>query len=272
MAKQFSRSQLQAIADALGDTSEGLTGSEIAHLLAACRIPDTSPEITKRHRLFNAFASHQNAQQNRIPILAFIRYSMKPETYVRTPERFEPMRARLNRALLFAGLQVEANGSLVSADAADTISEAERRARELRTDMETLGIHPEVLRFCRDELMADNYFHAVLEAVKSIADRLREKTGLGSDGAVLVDQVLGGDPPLVCINGWANETDRSEQRGFAHLVKGIFGMFRNTTAHAPKIAWAVDKSSAEEALSLVSLVHRRLDTTIMPPRVSPSAT
>jgi uncharacterized protein (TIGR02391 family) len=138
--------------------------------------------------------------------------------------------------------------------------------------METLGIHPEVLRFCRDELMADNYFHAVLEAVKSIADRLREKTGLGSDGAVLVDQVLGGDPPLVCINGWANETDRSEQRGFAHLVKGIFGMFRNTTAHAPKIAWAVDKSSAEEALSLVSLVHRRLDTTIMPPRVSPSAT
>ena len=65
MAKQFTRSQLQAIADALGDTSEGLTGSEIARLLATCRIADTSPEITKRHRLFNAFVSHQNEKQNR---------------------------------------------------------------------------------------------------------------------------------------------------------------------------------------------------------------
>jgi Protein of unknown function (Hypoth_ymh) len=47
-----------------------------------------------------------------------------------------------------------------------------------------------------------------------------------------VDQALGGDPPLTCINAWSNDTDRSEQRGFANLVKGIFGMFRNTTAHA----------------------------------------
>jgi uncharacterized protein (TIGR02391 family) len=267
MAKQFTRAQLQAIADALGDTSEGLTGSEIAHLLATCHIPDTSPEITKRHRLFNAFANHQNAKQDRIPILAFIRHAMKPEAYIRTPDRYEPMRARLNRALLFAGMQIEANGKLVSADAAQTISEAQRRARELRTDMETLGIHPEVLRFCRDELLADNYFHAVLEAVKSIADRIREKTGLSSDGAVLVDQALGGDPPLVCINAWSSDTDRSEQRGFTNLVKGIFGMFRNPTAHTPRIRWAVNKSDAEEALSLVSLVHRRLDDTSMPPRV-----
>jgi hypothetical protein len=197
MAKQFTRSQLQAIADALGDTSEGLTGSEIARLLATCRIADTSPEITKRHRLFNAFVSHQNEKQNRIRILAFIRHSMKPEAYIRTPDRYEPMRARLNRALLFAGLQVEANSKLVGADAAETISEAQRREKELRTDMETIGIHPEVLRFCRDELLADNYFHAVLEAVKSIADRLREKTGLSSDGAGAVGCSVTGTVPHI---------------------------------------------------------------------------
>jgi uncharacterized protein (TIGR02391 family) len=264
--KLFTQAQLQAIADALGDTSEGLTGSEIAHLLATCSIQDTSPEITKRYRLYNAFAAHQNAQQDRRRILGFIRFAMKPETHLRVSERYEPLRARLNRALLFAGLQVEDNGALVHADAAQTISEAQRRARELRADMETIGIHPEVLRFCRDELLADNYFHAVLEAVKSIADRIRERTGLSSDGAVLVDQALVGDPPLVCINAWRTDTDRSEQRGFVNLVKGIFGMFRNTTAHAPKINWAVDKSAAEEALSLVSLVHRRLDVASMPPR------
>ncbi len=30
-----------------------------------------------------------------------------------------------------------------------------------------------MLRFCREELLADNYFHAVLEAVKSVADKMR---------------------------------------------------------------------------------------------------
>jgi hypothetical protein len=60
MADVFTQSQLQAIADALGDTSDGLTGGEIAHLLATCAIKDTDPEHTKRHRLYNAFAHDQN--------------------------------------------------------------------------------------------------------------------------------------------------------------------------------------------------------------------
>jgi uncharacterized protein (TIGR02391 family) len=179
-------------------------------------------------------AEAQNTKQDRVPILAFIRYAMKPESYARLPGRYDPMRARLNRALLFAGLKVEANGELVAAEAAQTLSEAQRRANELRADLEIVGVHSEILRFCREELLAENYFHAVLEAAKSIADRLRERTGLSSDGAVLVDQALGGNPPLLVINAWETETDKSEQRGFANLVKGVFAMFRNPTAHAPK--------------------------------------
>jgi hypothetical protein len=34
----FSQAQLEAIAVALGDTKEGLTNSEIEHLLATCKI------------------------------------------------------------------------------------------------------------------------------------------------------------------------------------------------------------------------------------------
>jgi hypothetical protein len=42
MPEVFTQSQLQAIADALGDTSEGLSGSEIKHLLETCRMGDPS--------------------------------------------------------------------------------------------------------------------------------------------------------------------------------------------------------------------------------------
>jgi hypothetical protein len=36
-------------------------------------------------------------------------------------------------------------------------------------------------------------------------------------------------------------------------------MLRNPTAHAPRIQWAVTKEDTEGLLSLVSLIHRRLD-------------
>jgi uncharacterized protein (TIGR02391 family) len=265
--KIFSQSQLQAIADALADTSEGLTGSEIGHLLATCRMNDPAPTLTKRHRLYNAFAERQNRAQNRRAILEFIRQAMRPELYARASERFEPMRANLNRSLAFAGLAVDASGMLTTAEAATTLTEAQRRARELRADLEVRGVHPDVLRFCQEELLADNHFHAVLEAVKSVADKLRSRTGLTDDGAPLIDRALGGDPPMFAINSLKTESEKSEQRGFANLVKGTFGMFRNPTAHAPRIHWPLGQEDAEDLLSLVSLIHRRIDGGHMPPRV-----
>jgi uncharacterized protein (TIGR02391 family) len=267
MPKLFTQSQLQAIADALGDTTEGLTGSEIHHLFLTAHIMDVDPPATKRIRLYNAFVNCQNAMQDRRHILAFVRFAMKPEQYARAPERFEPMRANLNRALTFAGLAVDASGDLVSVERARTLSEAQQRALDLRTDLEIRNVHPDVLRFCREELVKENYFHAVLEATKSVADKVRQRTGLADDGAVLVDRALGGERPMLAINDLASESERSEQRGFANLVKGAFGMFRNTTAHAPKISWAVDKSDAEDVLTILSLIHKRLDAATMPPRI-----
>jgi hypothetical protein len=162
----FSQSHVEAIAAALGDTSEGLTGSEIAHLLQVCGIPDPTPQITKRHRLHNAFAASQNCRQDRKAILAFIRTSMKPERYLGCAERFEAMRANLNRALAFAGLIIGASGTLAVVDRVTTIADAERRARELRHDLVRREVHPDVLRFCKSELIVEDYFHAVLEHEK----------------------------------------------------------------------------------------------------------
>ena len=265
--KVFSQEQLEALAQALGDTTEGLTGSEIGHLLRICKIDDTDPGMTKWKRLLNAFAAHQNRTQDRKRILGFIRHSMKPDRYLRDPGRYEPMRQNVNRALSFAGLAIEETGKLVPASKAETLGEAERRARDLRTDLKIRGVHPDVLRFCKAELLADNYFHAVLEATKSIADKLRSRTGLTDDGAALVDRVLNGDPPMLAINPLKTKSEQSEQSGFANLVKGVFGMFRNPTAHETRLKWEVTKGDAEDLLSLVSLIHRRLDTAHMPPRL-----
>lgn len=259
MEKTFAQSELEAIAAALGYTADGLTGSEIAHLLTTCHMSDPSPTMTKWKRLHNAFVERQDHSQNRRAIVEFIRQAMRPERYARQPERFEPLRANLNRALAFSGLMVSASGVLSAVDKAETLTEATRRAEELKADLTRRGVHPDVLRFCRPELVADNYFHAVLEATKSIADKLRAKTGFTEDGAQLVDMAFSGSAPRLAINDLLTESQKSEQKGFANLLKGTFGMFRNPTAHEARLLWAISKEDAEDLLSLASLIHRRID-------------
>ena len=51
--------KLEAISKALGDTAEGLTGSEINALLLQAKICNPDPLLTKWKRLFTAFLNQQ---------------------------------------------------------------------------------------------------------------------------------------------------------------------------------------------------------------------
>ena len=116
--------------------------------------------------------------------------------------------------------------------------------------------------FCKAELLEDNYFHAVFEATKSIASKLRKRGGLDLDGAALVDATLGGSAPRLQINSLQTESERREQRGFVSLVKGLFGTFRNPLAHEARIEWQMPEEDALDLLVTASYVHRRLDKAI----------
>jgi len=48
-------------------------------------------------------------------------------------------------------------------------------------------------------------------------------------------------------------------RGTFELM-GLFGAVRNPTAHAPKVTWPMTEQDALDVLSLVSFVHRKLDS------------
>ena len=89
---------------------------------------------------------------------------------------------------------MSSSGAVETVVRAETLSYAKRRAQELRADLDVRGTHPDVLKFCREELLGDNYFHAVLEAVKSVVEKIRARTGLTDDGAILVDHALSGNP------------------------------------------------------------------------------
>jgi uncharacterized protein (TIGR02391 family) len=138
---------------------------------------------------------------------------------------------------------------------------AHARVRTIRSKFQGRKLHAEVLKYCRSELMQDNYFHAVFEAAKGLAQRIRDLSGEQADGAALVDRVFSVDRPLLAINSLQTETERSEHKGFAALLKGCFAAIRNPLAHEPKILWQGEDDAADY-LSLISLVHRKLDDAV----------
>jgi uncharacterized protein (TIGR02391 family) len=254
----FSAAQLEALCKALADTEKGLTGSEIGQILRQIHVNDVDPGLTKWKRLYNALAGRQNRDQSGDRVLAFIGAALNPARYAGQRDAFEHRRSAVNVPLAFYGLEYGADGKFYRCAPASTLGEAEERAHRLRAKLEQRNVEPEVLAFCRAELLQDNYFHAVLEATKSVAAKLRQMTGLGSDGATLVQDALGGGDPRVRINNFTTDTEKGEQRGFANLLVGLFGTFRNPTAHAPRLEWPMGEEDALDLLSLASYVHRRL--------------
>ena len=258
-APSFSSAHLEALCQTLAETQAGLTGTEIGRLLQQAQVADPDPSLTKWKRLFNALVAAHNHDHDGRRVLSFIRHAVDPARYVGRRNQFEDRRQAVNVTLAFVGLEFRQDGKFARVQSATTLAQAEQRANRLRAALSERGVHSEVLSYCRAELLEGNCFHAVLEASKGVAERLRQHGGSTKDGADLVDEVLGGATPRLRINQYATDSEKSEQRGFVNLLKGLFGTFRNPTAHTPRIAWNLSEADALDLFSLCSYVHRRID-------------
>lgn len=251
----FGGAVIEALAKVLGEAG---TGSDISRALDNKGINDKSGESTKWKRLHWVFAHLQRRDGCANGVLGFIAAFLAPARFSSRSAEFEAHRTELNTVLAFVGFEYGADGKFRRVKQAATLDEAEARVRTIRAKFQGRAIHPEVVKYCRAELMQDNYFHAVFEAVKGLAQRIREMSGATGDGAGLVDEVFSVERPRLALNSLRTETERSEHKGFAALLKGTFAAVRNPLAHEPKILWQGEEDAADW-LSLISLLHRKLD-------------
>ena len=263
-------SQLRSVCEVLASTADGLTNKQIEELLADTGTPDPTPPappgayniISKRDRLYNALIARQAKSGTSNAILLFVGRAMSPVRFHRTPEAFERMRREINVPLAFAGFYINEKGQVAKAKKAETLSEARERAMRLRAQLAERGAHQRLLDYCVEEIDTDNYFHAVLEASKSLADEIRRRTGPTEDGVQLVDAVFESGQrraPMLKLTAMSTPTERSRQRGLADALRGVFASLRNPTAHEPKIHSTMTEQDALDELSHMSWLHRRLD-------------
>src|SRR5262249_27778485 len=217
-------------------------------------------------------AAMQTRQQADIAsncLVRFITDAMEPSRYVDDPARFDALRGSLTEALALVGLKINDKGQVARAAVAATLDDVARLAGRLHTELRRRGVHDQVLAYCREELIRRSLFHAVFEATKGLAARLRMLSGSILDGSELVDYCFAArqGTPVVRINAHVTLTDRSEHAGFANLLRGVFGTFRNPPAHTPRAAgdWSISEADALDLFSLLSFVHRRLDNAVAQP-------
>lgn len=267
----FSEVHLRQIANAV----EGaVTHRTLSSIFRDCRLSEQSTcenVQSKAERIVITLRDRQTQDRCGNNVVAFIQAVMNPVCFLIKEKEFKDILHNLNQILSFLGLQIGEDATIRPVELARNLTEAAERAGRLRKALNDRRVHSDVLKFCREELLQDNYFHAVFEATKSIADKLRALTGLNKDGSELVDKAFGSMPPILAINSLQTESEISEHRGFANLMKGLFGTFRNVTAHAPKIKWPIEEQDALDLLSMASFTHRRLDKAVKVPLV-PSTT
>ena len=200
----------------------------------------------------------QNRRSGYKGVLQLVKALNEPVTYSRDPEQFREFSNGLNRILRFYGVEYRDDGEFHIVDPTHTLSEAEQRAKALENKMSYRRVHPEVHKYCNAEYTKENYFHAVVEAYKGLAERIRQETGYTSDGLALMRQTFerpsktAGGLPTLAFNTLTTVTEQNEHDGFLDLLSGCTRFFRNPMSHTPKVNWHRDIDDAVDCLTLAS--------------------
>lgn len=261
MVKIFDNQDLRNIADVL---SEIITHSKITEYLQDCNISESGGS-NKSDRIYNALKERQDKDGCGNNVAAFILRIVSPKRY-NSELDFENHRTLINEKLTFAGYFISEKGELKLCPKASTISEAQERSQKIKKKINGLRIHHNIIPYCDEEWLRDDYFHAIEEVAKSVFDVLKQKSGNHSiDGAVLVDYCFAlkddkNPKPKLAFNMLSSDSEISEHKGFANFCKGFYGMYRNPKAHSSRKNEETSLDQLAEVLVVATIIHNRLDS------------
>ena len=269
---RINQQQLKSICDVLADTSKGLTKTELTHKLRQGNIEVLDDGfrsngmsyqigLNKRDWLYNCIAADLNANHDIKRIINFIEVAMDPVSYTAMDKRdkYSYIADELNKVLLLTGLQLRNDGKIQVAVKASTLDEVDRRVNSLYKQLYNRAIHSEVTKYCIKDYLRKDYYDAVFEAAKGLAQRLREISGLSTDGGTLFQTAFSRKDPYVFFNSLQTDSEISEYIGVRELLESVFHLVRNPAAHTPKVNWHIEESKALDILTLISFAHKYLD-------------
>lgn len=272
ISKCLDQQKIKAICDIVAHPSQGLTKSQLTTLLGQCRIcvvDDGSSRsqlgytigLNKREWLYNCLVTEINKSHSFCKIISFLQAALNPALYTSNDSRqkYRYLVEETNKVLLFAGLSIDQSGQLVEVSQAQTLTEVDQRVNHLKKALYDRAIHSEVQKYCVEDYLRADYYDAVFEATKGLAERVRQISGLTTDGGTLFQTAFSKNDPYIFFNAMKTDSERSEYTGLKELLEAIFHLVRNPAAHTPKVNWKTDETKALDILTLISFAHKYLD-------------
>ena len=268
----FTEQNLHNISAIIADTNRGLTKSELERHLRESRITLVSDEsynngiyykvgLNKRDWLYNCLANEINTTYSFNKVVKFIEIVMNPNNYTKLEkrEKYQFILEELNKILLLLGYEIDSSGKLTEIVKANNLDEVDRRVNSLKKKLYDRNIHSEVTKYCINDYLREDYFDTVFEATKGLAERVREISGLNSDGNELFQNAFATKEPYIILNMLATESEKNEYNGLKELLIALFHLVRNPMAHTPKINWKQNENEALDILTIISFAHKYLD-------------
>lgn len=258
----FKLSTLEMLANTIADIDPNITGAVIHRVLLQSQIEDvsyTEQFLAKRKKLFNAFGKHQDDYKCANNIVQFIQNILSPQRYVNDQSMYDKLKSEVNKQLAFEGLFIDDSNQIRATAKASKISDVQVKVDGFKSKLIEQGAHPLVFAYCNSELLANNYFHSVLESSKGLIKRIQEAAGVNYDGQNLMEKVFKDEDPILIINNFQSKSEKDEHRGFRNLLIGIVAMFRNPSSHELKVEWNMSEQDALDIMAMISYCHRRLD-------------
>ncbi len=261
---KFSESDCKQICSIL---KEYCSGSEITTFLKDLNFYDiqiqsssqASVKYSKADRLTVSVMKEQLKYNNGSPLIQLIEKIYNPIRFIGTQYNWEVAKLELNTKSQFWGFELDDSGKIIKSTKVTTYAEAEIRYNSLKSRLLSNNIHHEVLKYCKAEYLEDNYFHCILEASKALFDKIRSISTLDLDGNILINTVFNEKSPIVVFNSLRTSDERNEYLGFKYLLKSITCLFRNPTAHNPKIYSITTEEDALMTLNIISFAFKQLD-------------
>lgn len=267
--KKITEATIEQIAKALG---RELTGSEITSMLENLSLYDfdndrrvSNPNLTNttKWRRINEsiIAKIRDVYGNHAPLWNVIQYVANPARYIKQPGQWRNLRQSINEILIFNSYELGDDGLINQVSAANTMTEALERTQSLSNRLTPLKLDRRVMMFCREELLREDYFHAIFEASKGLMSRIQSLSGLQLDGTPLIEKSFSLRAPILFLRNNRLQTADERDMYFAisALLKTIVYMYRNPQAHHPKLYDEKNIDDAVSAFVMISKAHRILD-------------
>ena len=270
--KNLDKQQLKAVCDVLAETNLGYTKTELTRLLEQSKIEIVSDGrlsnalgymigLNKRDWLYNCLVMEIDNNHSFALVYTFLEKALNPVAFTDegSRDKYNFMLEGTNKVLMLAGLEITKEGKLTEVVQAKTLDEVDRRVNSLQKQLYNRSIHMEVRKYCIKDYLQKDYYDTVFEATKGLAERVRQITGLTTDGGMLFQTAFSKNNPYLFFNSMQTDSEKSEFTGLKELMEAIFHLVRNPAAHTPKINWKIDESKALDILTLISFAHKYLD-------------